>query len=185
MEKWRPVTLRESRSNNRVTYKIYLFFLDEEIAGNIGTWFSTVVPNYNRRLRGNQSRETRRETQKREDKESDSFFLVPCVSRFIIPSFLVPVFRTVVTIGLESGRPFFSFLFLSLSLSILIVARTNSCLFFVPSFELKINHFRRESLIYRFYIYIYSEKNFIISRILTWLDLAKTHPTCNPFYIFH
>lgn len=89
------------------------------------------------------------------------------------------------TIGLESGRPFFSFLFLSLSLSILIVARTNSCLFFVPSFELKINHFRRESLIYRFYIYIYSEKNFIISRILTWLDLAKTHPTCNPFYIFH
>lgn len=173
MEKWRPVTLRESRSNNRVTYKIYLFFLDEEIAGNIGTWFSTVVPNYNRRLRGNQSRETRRETQKREDKESDSFFLVPCVSRFIIPSFLVPVFRTVVTIGLESGRPFFSFLFLSLSLSILIVARTNSCLFFVPSFELKINHFRRESLIYRFYIY--SEKNFIISRILTWLLIWRKH----------
>lgn len=163
MEKWRPVTLRESRSNNRVTYKIYLFFLDEEIAGNIGTWFSTVVPNYNRRLRGNQSRETRRETQKREDKESDSFFLVPCVSRFIIPSFLVPVFRTVVTIGLESGRPFFSFLFLSLSLSILIVARTNSCLFFVPSFELKINHFRRESLIYRLYIYIQREEFYNLS----------------------
>lgn len=54
------------------------------------------------------------------------------------------------------GGHFFS-LSLSLSLSILIVARTNSSLlFFVASFELKINHFRDENRFIGFiYIYIY------------------------------